>query len=397
MDKIKNTFLLFFVLFLCLGIRVNGKEEMGELYAKSAVLMDAESGRVLYEKNGGEFLANASTTKILTCILALEEGNLNDSVTISEYAASMPDVQLKVNSGEKYLLRDLLYALMLESHNDVAVAIAEYLEGNCDRFSERMNEKAKEIGCKNTYFLTPNGLDAVKGEKSHGTTAEDLALIMRYCIMKSPKKEEFLTITAASVHEFTDLEGKRHFSCHNRNTFLQLMEGAISGKTGFTSKAGYCYVGALKRDERTYIVALLASGWPNNKHYKWEDSRTLLEYGLLHYSLFSLGELELNREEVLQAEVENGENEEGNFYQKILLETEELKEEKILLAEGERIEVKVEKKHLQAPVKENQVVGRITYLIEGKPWMVQELKTKEKVEKINYLWCLKMVIKKCFT
>ena len=189
MGKIKNTFLLFLVLFLSLGNRANGKEEIGDLYAFSAVLMDAESGRILYEKKGEEFLANASTTKILTCILALEEGDLGDQVVISEYAASMPDVQLNITPGERYFLKDLLYALMLESHNDVAVAIAEYLEGNCENFSDKMNQKAKEIGCQNTYFLTPNGLDAVKGQKNHGTTAKDLAQIMRYCIMESEKKD----------------------------------------------------------------------------------------------------------------------------------------------------------------------------------------------------------------
>ena len=131
------------VLFLFFSIEAHGEELEGDLYSLSAVLMDGESGRILYEKNGKEFLSNASTTKILTCILALEEGKQEGEVIISEYAASMPDVQLNVRAGERYYLKDLLYSLMLESHNDVAVAIAEHLAGSCENFSKKMNQKAR--------------------------------------------------------------------------------------------------------------------------------------------------------------------------------------------------------------------------------------------------------------
>ncbi len=130
-----------------------------QLHAIGAALMDADSGRVLYEKKGNEPLPMASTTKIMTCIIALEKGNLEDVVTVSKYASTMPDVQLRINEGEQYILKDLLYSLMLESHNDVAVAIAEHIGGSVQGFAKMMNDKAKEIGCKNTHFVTPNGLD----------------------------------------------------------------------------------------------------------------------------------------------------------------------------------------------------------------------------------------------
>ena len=165
-----------------------------KLYAKSAVLMDAASGRVLYSKNGDEQLPMASTTKIMTLILTLERADLDDTVTVSAYAASMPDVQLNIREGEQYRLKDLLYSLMLESHNDSAVAIAEHVGGSVEEFAAMMNQKAREIGCTNTWFITPNGLDATaeytnaQGEKetrTHVTTAEDLARIMSYCIEKS--------------------------------------------------------------------------------------------------------------------------------------------------------------------------------------------------------------------
>ena len=238
------------------------------LYAQSAVLIDADSGRVLFEKNGNEILANASTTKILTCIIALEKGNLEDIVTASVEASKQPKVHLGMQEKEQFVLRDLLYSLMLESHNDSAVAIAEHVAGSVEAFADLMNQKAKEVGCNNTYFITPNGLDATDENGSHSTTASDLALIMRYCITESPMREAFLTITGTHSYSFSNVAETRNFSCTNRNAFLNMMEGAFSGKTGFTGKAGYCYVGALKQDERTFIVTLLACGWPNNKNYK---------------------------------------------------------------------------------------------------------------------------------
>lgn len=208
----------------------------GELYARSAVLMDADSGRILFEKEGNVPLPMASTTKIMTCILALENGNLEDDVEVSEYAASMPDVQLHIRAGEQYQLKHLLYSLMLESHNDSAVAIAEHIGGSVEGFADMMNQKAKEIGCKQTCFITPNGLDAQKeietpdGKKEtvmHSTTAADLARIMSYCIKTSPKQAEFLEITRTDSYSFSNAEGTRKFSCRNHNAFLQMMQGAL--------------------------------------------------------------------------------------------------------------------------------------------------------------------------
>ena len=165
----------------------------GELYAKSAVLMDAESGRVLYAKNGMEQMPMASTTKIMTLLVTLENANLDDVVTVSKYASSMPDVQLNIREGEQYYLKDLVYSLILESHNDSAVAIAEHVAGSIEEFAALMNCKAMEIGCKDSCFITPNGLDAtatsiradgVEKDIVHSTTASDLASIMSYCITK---------------------------------------------------------------------------------------------------------------------------------------------------------------------------------------------------------------------
>ncbi len=185
------------------------KPEPLNLNSRSAVLMDADTGRVLYGKNETEDLPMASTTKIMTCILALENAGPETEVLVSDRAASMPEVKLHIKKGEKYRMEDLLYSLMLESHNDSAVAIAEAVAGSVEKFADMMNRKAVELGCGDTCFVTPNGLDAEDPEsgKIHSTTAEDLARILRYCILFSPAKNEFLAITRAPSHAFSDLSG----------------------------------------------------------------------------------------------------------------------------------------------------------------------------------------------
>ena len=185
-----------------------------------------------------------------------------------------------MKEGEQYYLEDLLYSLMLKSHNDTAVAIAEHIGGSTEKFAEMMNEKAKKIGCKDTYFITPNGLDAEDENDIHHTTAQDLALIMRYAI----QSRTFLKITETIEYSFSDLSGKRQFSLHNTNALLTMTDGVLSGKTGFTGDAGYCYVCACKREEKLFIIALLGCGWPNNKGYKWKDTLKLLNFGDENFS-----------------------------------------------------------------------------------------------------------------
>lgn len=249
------------------------------LYALSACLMDAENGRILYSKNANTLMANASTTKILTAIIAIENCDLDEIVDVSSYAASMPDVQLNIRDGEQYLLKDLLYSLMLESHNDSAVAIAEHVAGSIENFSKLMNEKAASLGCYQSFFITPNGLDNLSinekiTDREHQTTAAELSKIMCYCI----KNEIFIDITSSQSHTFTDISGRRSFTVSNKNTYLTSREGTISGKTGFTCKAGYCYVCARVVNNHTYVISLLACGWPNNKTYKWHDADILFNY-----------------------------------------------------------------------------------------------------------------------
>lgn len=168
--------------------------EPKELYAQSAVLIDADSGRILFGKDEHKVRPMASTTKIMTCILALENMTEGQKAKVSDKAAGQPKVRLGVRSGEEYYIKDLLHSLMLESHNDSAVVIAETIGGSVESFAAMMNERAKELGCTDTHFVTPNGLDREDDGGAHSTTAADLARIMKYCITQSPKKRSFFRL-----------------------------------------------------------------------------------------------------------------------------------------------------------------------------------------------------------
>lgn len=373
-------------------------EELKNLYARSAVLMDGDTGRILYGKNENDVMPMASTTKIMTCILTLEKGDLESVVTASSLAASQPKVRLGMTTGERFYLKDLLYALMLESFNDAAVAIAEHLGGSVEGFADMMNAKAKEIGCTDTYFITPNGLDATDEKGTHATTAANLARIMKYCITESPQKDKFLEITRTANHSFTNADQKRNFSCVNHNAFLSMMEGALSGKTGFTNNAGYCYVGALKRDGKTFIVALLACGWPNNKGYKWSDTRKLMNYGLGHYDF---KEIHIGNEPgvfvasdvIKPVKVENGipksQNLQDTALVNISLKCPKDDSIKMLLSENEKITADYQmKEQLTAPVKSNTEIGKVTYYLNGKPLREYPIITTQNIDKLDFSWCL---------
>ena len=372
------------------GFKVSGAEppKETELYARAAVLMDGASGRVLYEKNGYEAMANASTTKILTCILALENCETESQANVSAYAASQPKVRLGIREGQTFYLKDMLYGLMLESFNDCAVVIAEHVAGDVVGFAELMNRKAEEIGCKDTHFVTPNGLDGTDDGGFHHTTAEDLAKIMRYCIKSSPKAAEFLEITRAPSYSFTDVDGTSSYQCSNHNAFLQMMDGALSGKTGFTGTAGYCYVGALERDGRTYIVALLACGWPNNKTYKWSDTKKLMTYGLETYTKKNTSEIALEKMEPIP--VSGGQGEKIGEALWVMPGIGDYEgEEEFLLKEGEEITVSYRiAPQLEAPVEAGADLGKVIYELDGTVIGERPVTAKNEIPEIDYVWCL---------
>lgn len=377
-----------------------------KLYAKAAVLMDADSGRVLFEKNGDLVLPMASTTKIMTCIVALENSDITKAVQISRRAAGMPDVQLNAREGDWFYLADLLYSLMLESHNDSAVAVAEAVAGSVEDFAMLMNQKAEELGCRNTYYITPNGLDARDENGIHSTTAKELARIMAYCVWESPQKEAFLKITQTPAYTFHNVVikedgssqyGSKTYSVTNHNAFLHMMDGMQSGKTGFTNNAGYCYVGALEREKRHLTAVVLACGWPPNKTRKWSDIRTLMQYGIDHYTYSPIETI--GTEQLRSVKVENAAQ--GLFGEGCRLEL-ALKDQAggkntqgLLLKEGEKIEVQVNlPETLAAPVRKGQKIGEVQYVMDGEVYRTQILESRTEIACVDWKYCVAVVMGK---
>lgn len=371
--------ILTVLLMMEISIRAQAEGTPENLYARSAVLMDADTGRILFGKNDNEVMPMASTTKIMTLLVTLEHADLDEIVEVSARAASMPDVQLHIREGERYRLQDLCYSLMLESHNDSAVAIAEHVGGTVEGFAAMMNQKAKHLGCYHTYFITPNGLDAEDEHGKHSTTARDLARIMRCCI----KNETFLSVTREPSWTFTDMDGNRSFTVQNKNAFLQMMEGALTGKTGFTNEAGYCYVGALERGEKRLITVVLACGWPNHKTWKWMDTKALMNYGLEDYHKERVGSDRMALESV---SVTDGQKEKVEILTDAALEDFLLKEDDEFTMEVLVPDV------LKAPVQAGELVGSVAYYINGQIVDLFPVYTASEVKKIDLEWRLRQVI-----
>ena len=370
------------------------------LYALSAVLMDADSGRILYEKDGETPRPNASTTKVLTCILALENCNGDDYVQISSSAASQPQVKLGLREGEQYYLEDLLYSLLLQSHNDSAVAIAEHVGGSVKKFSDMMNAKAREIGCTDTHFITPNGLDAEDSAGTHHTTAADLARIMRYAV----NNKIFLKIAQTKEYSFCDLSKKRNFTVHNTNALFSMTDGVLAGKTGYTGDAGYCYVCAVRKDNRTFVVALLGAGWPGHKTYKWHDTLKLLEYGKNNFFYHTFWQ----EPDLSYIPVKNGVPESFSLSDSILPNdtlyiggkieaTEKDRQQKILLSDKDHLQYQVRlKDELNAPVRKNEHIGRVVYMLNGQKIASFPILATQNVDRITFLYCAELVFRNFF-
>ena len=234
--------------------------------ARSAVIIDAKSGAVLFEKNKDTRLPMASTTKIITALTVLESANVNDVITVSERAAAVEGSSIYLTAGEKISVRDLLYGLMLESGNDAAVCLAEGCFGSVDECVTKMNELCHREGLIDTHIQNPSGLDS----ESHYTTAYELARITAL----SMKNELFRSIVSTKNYA-TAGEKPRYFSNHNR--LLKTFDGVIGVKTGYTSKSGRCLVTAFEKEGECYIAVTLHD--PDD----WNDHREMLTYAFSEY------------------------------------------------------------------------------------------------------------------
>lgn len=261
-------------MMVCLGLILFCRTGAQAEGARSAILVEAETGRVLYEQNAHEALPMASTTKIMTALLALEKGNLQDVVTASERAFGVPGTSIYLETGEQLTLEQMLYGLMLASGNDAAVAVAEHIAGSVDEFCRMMTQRAAELGCENTVYATPHGLPS----PGHHTTAWDLALIAREA-MKHPVFREIVSTQRAALpwanHPYDRV-------LNNKNKLLSAYPGAIGIKTGYTKAAGRCLVFAAERDGLCLIgVVLNCPDW-------FQEAEKILDAGFASWRMATM-------------------------------------------------------------------------------------------------------------
>ena len=266
----------FFLPWCNVQAYIKAEEPVLTITARSAILMELNSGTVLYEQNADEMLRPASVTKIMTLLLifeAIERGEIgyDDIVTVTEHAASMGGSQCFFEAGEQQTVRDMIKCIEVASGNDAAVAMAEFLEGSEAAFVEKMNTRAKELGMENTHFDNACGLEV----ETHLTSARDIAIMSRQLLLYHPEILEFSTIWMDSIIHKTK-RGESRFDLANTNKFLNLYTGANGLKTGYTSQAKYCMSATATRNGVTLVAVVMGA---ETKDVRNSEAMKLLDYG----------------------------------------------------------------------------------------------------------------------
>lgn len=343
-----------------------------ETSARAAVIMDVNSNRVLYSKNMHEKLPMASTTKIMTTIVAIESGKLDEKVTVSKRASHMEGSSIYLREGEKHTVSDLLYAIMLRSGNDSAVAVAEHIGGSVEGFAEMMNKKAREIGANNTRFANPHGLDA----EGHYTTAYDLALITSYAL-KNPIFSKIVSSKKKIIEGPPDENWDRVMI--NKNKMLWQFDGGDGVKTGFTKKAGRCLVSSATREGLQLVCVVLNCG------PMWNDSSSLLEYAFKNYSKKKVVE----KDSIFKVvEVRNGKER--------FVGVKPAEDFNLALRADEAENVKLEAKDLraaQAPFKRGDDAGKLEVYVDNTLIKTIRLVYSEGVESSSPFFYLKRILR----
>ncbi len=310
--------------------------------SKSAVLVEAESGEIIFAKNPDERLPMASTTKIMTALVAIENADISKTVSVSPKAVGVEGSSVYLYADEKLTLEDLLYAMMLESANDAATAIAIEVGGDIAGFAEMMNDKAKKLGLKNTSFENPHGLDG----EDHYTTAYELALITR-AAMSNDKFREICSTYKKTI-PLNETEGVRLLINHNK--LLRSYDGAVGVKTGFTKKSGRCLVSAAERDGLQFIAVTL--GAPDD----WKDHASMLDYGFSLYEARTLCDIG-SFSYVMPLS--------GSDTDHVILENAQ-KITAILPKTANEIKCVVElPRFCLAPIREGEEIGKLVYYLDG--------------------------------
>lgn len=331
---------------------------------RAAILIDSKSGKVLFDKNIDARMFPASTTKVLTAAVALEKGKLDDVVTVSKRASSQEGSSIYSTEGEKFRLEQLLYALLLESANDTAVAIAEHIAGSVENFADLMNAKAREWGAKNSHFVNPNGLP----DPDHYTTAYDLAMITKHA-MANPKFREIVATEYKDIPRINPLSPRRVW---NHNKIIRgghwYYKGANGVKTGYTTEARQCLVSSANRDGQEFIAVVLGSEGANI----WTDSTALLDYG---FANFRTVEVVAPGEGIKEVPVKKGASRVKLLTETGLYYTAAKNEE---INTTSKVELFPE---ISAPIVKGQKLGEIMYLKDGREIGRVSLVAAEKVDK----------------
>ena len=356
-----------------------------KIYSDAVILIENQTGKTLYEKNSEQKMYPASTTKILTAILSIEKGNLNDKVTVSKTAIAQMKpgyTSAYLSEGEIISVEDLLKVLLINSANDASNVLAEYISGSIDSFVTLMNEKSKELGCTNTHFVTTNGLH----DDNHYTTAKDLAIIARYCM----QNETFRKIVSMKkcVIPATNKSEERIYK--NTNDLINPTSGyyypsCIGIKTGFTSEAKNCLISACSKNGLQVIAVVLgASITENHKSARYVDSKTLYDYTYSNYSIQNIAKASSVIETI---EVKNATDETKSLDLKLE------KDLNVLVNNKDKENIKTEivlKDNISAPIATNSVVGNITYIVGADKYTINLLASHDVEKKENIIWILRL-------
>lgn len=342
-----------------------------KLNSRIALVYDRNSGKVLYEKNGDKQTPMASTTKIMTAIVVVEQSKLTDIVTINSKAAGTGGSRLGLKKNDKITVEDLLYGLMLCSGNDAAVALAIHVGGDIPGFADLMNKKAEQMGLINTNFVVPHGLDM----KEHYTTAYELAKMADYALNIKKIKE----IVGTQAYQVTINNQAKMI--HNTNELLGNLNGVYGVKTGFTNGAGRCLVTACKRNDMDIITVIIGADTKKNRTL---DSIQLIEYINKNYKIVDLKEIIeekfLNWKRMNQKRI----NINKGVQKELELELEELSYEKMAIknVQTDNIEIEISSLfHLEAPVLENTTIGNLKIKIGEEVIDVLNIYNKEEIKK----------------
>lgn len=349
------------IIFLVLVASSISYAEGLNLTAESAILIDMDTGQILYEKNPHLKLHPASTTKIMTGILAIENGNLNDVVTVDEETPYViKGSHIALEPGEKLTLKDLLYALLIESANDSALVIAKHIAGTAEEFAKMMNDKAKELGALNTNFVNPHGLT----DENHLTTAYDLSLIARYA-MKNETFREIVSNYTYTIPPTNKKDESRYLKSHNELLYSSKKiyvdgkmvpikyEGATGIKTGYTTEAGNCLVASAERNNKRLIAVVLKS----TGNEMFSDIHKLFNYGFENFDKVTLA---TKNEFIQNFQVKNG---------KLPIVPGIIKDDfSYFLPKdySDKVTQKIEvDEELKAPIEEGEIIGKVNYYLDG--------------------------------